>query len=236
MQRRLRPSHRLPQAYCSQCRRKCRRLTNRGLPVLIRARRLHASLQLMLRQAALQTLRNRASPHRRRKVFRSSPAHSRFYLTQSQPGQRSRRRRPRRRPRRATLILKTKILPQPFLRRNPPLRFLTTGELVVSSRRNRGLLPQSVSLQPFARTVAPASRLSRGRLAPLASSRVKTSVTARCPTHRVFAMCGLADGVEHAPEVSSRYFFVHWSTQSVTVFHQSCEFCGFRTQWPSSGK
>ncbi len=33
-----------------------------------------------------------------------------------------------------------------------------------------------------------------------------------------------------------RYFLVHWFTQSLTVFHQSWEFCGFRTQWPSSGK
>ena len=32
------------------------------------------------------------------------------------------------------------------------------------------------------------------------------------------------------------YFFVHWSTQSFTVLYQSCEFCGFITQWPSSGK
>jgi len=32
------------------------------------------------------------------------------------------------------------------------------------------------------------------------------------------------------------YFFVHWSTQSFTVLYQSCEFCGFSTQWPSSGK
>ncbi len=32
------------------------------------------------------------------------------------------------------------------------------------------------------------------------------------------------------------YFFVHWSTQSLTVLYQSCEFCGFSTQWPSSGK
>ena len=29
---------------------------------------------------------------------------------------------------------------------------------------------------------------------------------------------------------------VQRSTQSLTVFHQSCEFCGFSTQWPSSGK
>ena len=34
----------------------------------------------------------------------------------------------------------------------------------------------------------------------------------------------------------TRYFFVHWSTQSLTVLYQSCEFCGFSTQWPSSGK
>ena len=32
------------------------------------------------------------------------------------------------------------------------------------------------------------------------------------------------------------YFFVHWSTQSLTVLYQSREFCGFSTQWPSSGK
>jgi hypothetical protein len=32
------------------------------------------------------------------------------------------------------------------------------------------------------------------------------------------------------------YFFVHRSTQSFTVLYQSCEFCGFCTQWPSSGK
>jgi len=32
------------------------------------------------------------------------------------------------------------------------------------------------------------------------------------------------------------YFFVHWSTQSFTVLYQSREFCGFSTQWPSSGK
>lgn len=31
-------------------------------------------------------------------------------------------------------------------------------------------------------------------------------------------------------------YFVHWSTQSFTVLYQSREFCGFRTQWPSSGK
>src|SRR5205807_8184369 len=30
--------------------------------------------------------------------------------------------------------------------------------------------------------------------------------------------------------------FVHWSTQSFTVLYQSREFCGFSTQWPSSGK
>src|ERR1700733_14361719 len=32
------------------------------------------------------------------------------------------------------------------------------------------------------------------------------------------------------------YFFVHWSTQSFTVSYQRREFCGFSTQWPSSGK
>lgn len=31
-------------------------------------------------------------------------------------------------------------------------------------------------------------------------------------------------------------FLVHWSTQSFTVLYQSCEFCGFSTQCPSSGK
>src|SRR5262244_2814627 len=28
---------------------------------------------------------------------------------------------------------------------------------------------------------------------------------------------------------------IHWSTQSFTVLYQSWEFCGLRTQWPSSG-
>jgi len=32
------------------------------------------------------------------------------------------------------------------------------------------------------------------------------------------------------------YFPTHRSTQSFTVLYQSWEFCGFRTQWPSSGK
>src|ERR1044072_9881367 len=36
--------------------------------------------------------------------------------------------------------------------------------------------------------------------------------------------------------MSLRFYLHHWSTQSVTVFHQRREFCGFKTQWPSSGK
>src|ERR1700722_18548508 len=32
------------------------------------------------------------------------------------------------------------------------------------------------------------------------------------------------------------YFVVHWSTHSFTVLYQRREFCGFSTQWPSSGK
>jgi hypothetical protein len=35
---------------------------------------------------------------------------------------------------------------------------------------------------------------------------------------------------------SDFYFFRYESTQSLTVFHHSCEFCGLSTQWPSSGK
>ncbi len=30
--------------------------------------------------------------------------------------------------------------------------------------------------------------------------------------------------------------FTHWSTHAFTVLYQSCEFCGFNTQCPSSGK
>ena len=32
------------------------------------------------------------------------------------------------------------------------------------------------------------------------------------------------------------FVFVQRSTQPFTVLYQSCEFCGFSTQWPSSGK
>jgi hypothetical protein len=39
-----------------------------------------------------------------------------------------------------------------------------------------------------------------------------------------------------ACQTDRSYFFVHWSTQSFTVLYQSWEFCGFSTQWPSSGK
>ena len=38
------------------------------------------------------------------------------------------------------------------------------------------------------------------------------------------------------PLANCRYFPIHWSTQSLTVLYQSWEFCGFSTQWPSSGK
>ena len=36
--------------------------------------------------------------------------------------------------------------------------------------------------------------------------------------------------------MTSYFAFVHSSTHSLTVFHQSRLFCGFSTQWPSSGK
>src|SRR3954462_11753207 len=36
--------------------------------------------------------------------------------------------------------------------------------------------------------------------------------------------------------LTSSFGWVHWSTQAFTVLYQNCEFCGFRTQCPSSGK
>ncbi len=49
-----------------------------------------------------------------------------------------------------------------------------------------------------------------------------------CP-HMSISGSGRADA-------GSQLYFVHWSTQSFTVLYQSREFCGFSTQWPSSGK
>jgi hypothetical protein len=49
----------------------------------------------------------------------------------------------------------------------------------------------------------------------------------RTPTSAAGSLRSNADG---------RYFPIQRSTQSFTVLYQSCEFCGFSTQWPSSGK
>ena len=67
----------------------------------------------------------------------------------------------------------------------------------------------------------------------------------RCPPHTIVLPTHPAEGgCPHIEPLTStiaehrgdRLYFVHWSTQSFTVLYQSCEFCGFSTQWPSSGK
>ena len=46
----------------------------------------------------------------------------------------------------------------------------------------------------------------------------------------------LINGKTVPQDVYKRQLLVQRSHQSSTVWYQSCEFCGFSTQWPSSGK
>ena len=81
-------------------------------------------------------------------------------------------------------------------------------------------------------------RLRRGRWRTLRPPPRPHDHRARRPLHRHSAADELIVFVLFERDC---YFFpagsfVHWSTQSLTVFHQSSEFCGFSTQCPSSGK
>src|SRR6185437_345031 len=54
------------------------------------------------------------------------------------------------------------------------------------------------------------------------------------PMLRRWCLCGGQGSVLACD--CSRYFLVHSPIQSRTVWYQSKLFCGFRIQWPSSGK
>jgi len=75
------------------------------------------------------------------------------------------------------------------------------------------------------------TRLSDNR--PATNSR--TTNGQRRTTNHFFVPCVPIPGVP-IPGVPIPGVPIQRSTQSFTVFHQSCEFCGFSTQWPSSGK